>query len=69
MSLKKGFRAGYHPEGYPLNCQWLTCWAGCGIAGNGNCFLGGYWWWHKCPKYKSEKAMLKKYKKKENNEL
>lgn len=53
--MKKGYRKGYQPEEYKINCNFWECEAGCGIAGNGHCFLDGHWWWYKCPEFKKEK--------------
>lgn len=57
--IPKGFKKGYVPvthEKY-MNCDWLSCVAGCGIAGNGVCFLDGHWWWNRCPEYKPDSMM------------
>lgn len=46
---------------YP-KCQWLECAAGCGLAGSGNCFLGGAWDDSECPAFIPETfVMLENY--------
>lgn len=37
-----------------VKCPWLTCYAGLGLAGNGNCFAGGDYKNKDCPEYKNE---------------
>ena len=59
--ISKGFHTGYIPimhEEY-MNCNWLKCKAGCGIAGSGRCFLNGHWWWKKCPEFEKDNIFIK----------
>lgn len=43
------------PEDFKgVNCQWIKCIAGMGLAGRGICFKGGNWRLAKCPKYENE---------------
>lgn len=37
-----------------VNCDWLNCMAGMGIAGSGICFLRGEWDNAECPQFRYE---------------
>jgi hypothetical protein len=54
--MKMDYKKGYMPvEGEKdLRCNFLGCSAGCGLAGNGCCYLNGHWWMEKCPEFKKE---------------
>ena len=43
------------PNNQRPRCNFLTCLAGMGVAGTGNCFLHGEPDNPECPKYKNEK--------------
>jgi len=43
------------PWNNKIRCDYLHCFAGMGVAGMLNCFLGGMWWHPSCPGFKDEK--------------
>ncbi len=48
----------YQPIESQLKCDWLTCYAGLGLAGSGFCFADGTWWKKCCPEFKDEDKWL-----------
>ena len=38
-----------HPK-----CNYIECFCGMGLAGQGRCIKGGEWWNPECPKFKDE---------------
>ncbi len=51
------------PEECRPKCNFLDCYAGMGLAGNGNCFANGSWWLPSCPEFKDEKEWIKEMEK------
>jgi hypothetical protein len=53
--MSKKVRGNIAPEDSSLwKCDWLNCRGGCGLAGNGYCFLNGEWGNPECPKFSRE---------------
>ena len=50
-------------------CQWLTCYAGSGLAGTEHCFAGGDSQNPDCPEYKNEEDFLEEWGKEVNSLL
>lgn len=44
----------------PIRCDFLTCMAGMGVAGNRHCFLRGDWRRADCSKYINEEKWLRR---------
>ena len=57
----------YSPEESSRKCEWLTCYAGSGLAGRGWCFASGAWWMQCCSSYKDKEEFLKEWKEEEND--
>ena len=55
----------YSPEECKRKCEWFTCAAGMGLAGQGRCFLSGAWWMQCCPEYQDEDDFLAEWKQRE----
>jgi hypothetical protein len=47
-------------------CNFMKCFAGMGVAGNGQCFLGGDPQDPNCPKFKDEKEALEEWRQSED---
>ncbi len=50
----------YWPIECQLKCEWLSCLAGMGIAGNGHCFLNGAFWMPCCPNFIDEEDWIRR---------
>lgn len=44
-----------------IQCDYISCVHGCGLAGSGNCSASGMWWGANCPEFETEEEMMECY--------
>ena len=64
-SISMCFGTLQYPIDSRLHCRFIDCYAGSGLAGNGQCFARGMWWHHSCPMYQYEDDFLAEWEQRE----